>query len=212
MPLRPQFISAIDGTPLAGLLVKACAASDDACTSPLPGTAPTTDAEGRADAKLYSGFNGYLELTGPEGASYIPAPTLSYMRALDKNNPPKLPALELYSKPFLDAIVGSIDRTFEEKLGILFFIALDCEGNPAADVQVRAEPIAQETYAFYTDKARTPSITQQVTSADGAGGFVNLAPGRVVVTASRVGGGQIARAEFVIREGSITDVLLDPRR
>lgn len=212
--IRPEFFGPFDQAPIAGVGVKACAETDDACKSPLPDTIATSDERGAVETPLYAGFRGYLDFTPPAGPGIPPLPTIAYFLAVDKNRPTVNPfrPMPLYSKPIIEIIVSENSRPLRSDLGIVLYTVFDCANQFASDVQVRVDPITADTFSFYTDDIGTPSITQQQTSSEGTGGFINLPPGRVTLTAARASGGPVATIEVVIRSGTVTDVLFDPHR
>lgn len=212
--LYSQFVGAINPAPVSGIASRACLQDDDACDNPVPGSERTTDADGLIATPVYPGYRGYLDLRATDASVPI-IPTLSFIPALDKNLPrenPPATAIPLFTRDDIEIIVSAISREVDPRLGLFFFTVRDCQGKVVAGAQVRVEPITAQTFSFYTDQTGTPSLTQQQTSGDGTGGYLNLPPGRIRVTVTRSGGIAAGTAELIIREGSLSDTYLDPLR
>ncbi len=101
--------------------------------------------------------------------------------------------------------------------GWLQFETYDCTGNPvgAAGVQVTldsTDPLVRAYY--YPANGGTPSYTatETATSQVGAGGgFVNVPPGVVNLTATLVATGQaFSHAHVIVRAGTLTTVFMFP--
>lgn len=213
VPLYRRYVGAVNPAPVEGLSVKACRYDDDTCARPV-GVPVVTDATGFIETPVFAGFRGYLELTASEATSSAIMPTLSFISAIDKARPPVNPpvAVPLFTRDDMDFIVGTVARKVNPQLGIFLFTVRNCEGKPVQGAQVRVEPIAADTFGFYTDATGTPGLTQQATSPDGSGGFVNLPPGRVTITVSRASGAVGWSSDLLIRADTISDTFIDPQR
>ncbi|HVH45429.1 MAG TPA: hypothetical protein VM925_23910 [Labilithrix sp.] len=210
-----RFSSIISTKPLVGLPVKACLVTDETCAQPYAGTPKETDAAGLLSVTLYSGFRGYFDIT-PAGDYANLMPAIYYVLPIpDKNyavTADRSPSIALFTKNELEFAVASVGKALKEEYGHLIFGIMDCSPGLVADVVVRAEPISNQTFTFYTDGTGVPSITQSKTSQNGNGGFVNLPAGKVKMRATLESGRFVGERELLIRPGTITYLIFGPTK
>lgn len=190
----------VGGTGMGAAMVRACSVRDPDCLSPVsPWT--TANAEGWVDVPLYAGFDGYLEITGPGAVPVM----LFYSTPLAADT-----AVDSDPEFLVDLETAlSFDRLFLGReafpnTGVITLRALNCANAPAPDVQFRLEPSAVSWY-YVGD---IPVATAQATTESGVGGFSDVRPGTVVVSAELTESGQQLappRSVFV-RSGWFTNI------
>jgi hypothetical protein len=198
--------------PLVDMPVNICGLTDTACVAPLPGSPVLTDSTGLADITLFSGFQGFLQLGAYDGGPADLMPAVYYLLPVpDKAAPPvEARMVVLVTNSTLSLLAASVEKEIKPELGHIFFATADCQGNPAANVALRADTVTASTVAFYSDSAGTPSLTQAKTSSIGAGGFINLPLGPISITVSRDTGQQVSRRNVLVKAGTVTNILLGP--
>jgi hypothetical protein len=160
---------------VSGVRARACTLRDPDCLSPVTPWIETT-ADGWVDVPLYAGFDGYLEITGPGAVPVM----VFYSAPLTMNT-----AVDMDAVFVVDTDTAlSFDRLFLGReafpsTGVINVRAMDCTNAAAAGVQFRLEPSAVGWYYV----ADIPVATAQATTESGIGGFSDVRPGTVVVTA-----------------------------
>lgn len=204
--LRFSFMGFL-GDPLVDMPVKLCRFIDVGCQSPLGSF--VTDAEGSVLLPLYMGFRGYLDI-GPSEAQPDLLPTLLNLPLLNEQRA-KSPHFfaNLGTKQQLTNITQQAEKPADPELGYIGIIASDCQGALAADVTPRLDPMNEEAYSFFFDQNGTPSLTQEKTSSNGNGGFINVAPG-VVGLIYEHDGQRVGEQNVIVRPGTITYVSAEP--
>jgi hypothetical protein len=169
-----QLLSLVAGTPPTGS-VRACAQRDVNCTNPVTPSV-TIDPQGWVDLPLYDGFDGYLEITGPDIVSTI----LFYQDALStesRRDTTPLGVVETQLLPMLTSALGTLQ---DPQLGLVYLRAFDCKNDAALGVRYS---IDRASVPFYF-VAGLPSSAVTETEGSGLGGFINVASGIAVVNAT----------------------------
>jgi hypothetical protein len=169
-----QVLSLVAGTVPQGVTVRACAQRDVSCSAPLTPPIPL-DAQGFADLPLYEGFDGYLEIVGPQIISTL----LFYQGALSAaaRDSTALGVVETTVLPMLTAAIGTPQ---DPLLGLVYLRAFDCRGNGAPGVRFTIDRPSTPWYFV----SGLPSAVPRETDESGLGGFINAAEGITVVDAS----------------------------
>lgn len=181
---RQRFVRLLSEEPITGMSVRACGPFDPECTAAV--TSSTTDADGYTNLSLNMGFQGFLDVKAPSTFPGM-APSLIYIvPPIAKDDPTDLvipTALTPHLASFfeLDLIVGQVDSRVDPALGHLLAIALDCQGNPATGVTLRASVRDKQTIGYYTETTGLPSPISVETSLRGEAGFINLPTGIVTL-------------------------------
>jgi hypothetical protein len=190
----------------AGISVRPCPKLDFSCTTPV-GPAVKTDASGSATLDLPAGFDGYLEIDN--GTKTVPA--LWYFSPVPIKDGTYNVAL--LSPTSFDRIAAGVGATIDPNAGHAFIFALDCTstyGTFAAGMSFSSDQGSAETSAFYLING-IPSKKATATDASGVGGFANLPPGTVTVTASVAAtGARSGSISALIRTGVITYAPIAP--
>lgn len=190
----------VDTAEMGGAMVRACTLRDPDCLAPVsPWVA--ANAEGWVDVPVYAGFDGYLEITGPGAVPVM----LFYSTPLAAET-----AVDSDPEFLVDmATALSFDRLFLMReafpnTGVITLRALNCANAPAPGVQFRLEPSAVGWY-YVGD---IPVATAEATTESGVGGFSDVRPGTVVVTAELLESGrQLAPPRSVfVRSGWFTNI------
>jgi hypothetical protein len=193
----------ISGSPVTGLEVRACFRSDLGCTR--PATAPVNDdADGVVSVPLYEGFNGYLEIRSdgmqPTMLFFADVWSAELLRLIAQVPITMLPVTMLPTSTLLefnDGLAPPGDPTG----GLVTLVTFDCNGPYAAGVRLEIDPTAVP-FVFVDD---LPVVNQNVTTAEGRGGFASVSPGVVVVTAYPDDGERaISVDSFLVRSGWVT--------
>jgi hypothetical protein len=185
-----------DDSPLAGVTVKVCGASDIACANALD--EGVTDAQGRVTLDVTNAEQRYLDVSGP-----------GTLDALSFNNGP--PA----SDPFNELIRVIAPETFtliESLMGISAdptrghagVQANDCQGAIGVGVTFSLDNADADTATAYFTTAATPNPLLEETSADGRAAIANIPVGTSVLTATIAATGQVIGSRtFFVRAGAI---------
>ena len=173
-----QLLSLVAGTPAVGS-VRACAQRDVNCTSPVTPSVPI-DGQGWVDLPLYDGFDGYLEITGPDIVSTI----LFYQDALSTESRRDTTPLGMVEKQLLPMLTSAIGAQQDPALGLVYLRAFDCNNDAALGVRYS---IDKPSVPFYF-VAGLPSSAANETEGSGLGGFINVTSGIVVVNATLTSG------------------------
>lgn len=199
----------ISGSPVTALEVRACFRSDLGCTS--PATAPLNDdADGLVSLPLYEGFNGYVEITSdgmlPTMLFFANVWSAELLRLIAQVPITMLPVTTLPTSTLLefnDGLAPPGDPTG----GLVTLVTFDCNGPYAAGVRLEIDPAAVP-FVFVDD---LPVVNQNVTTAEGRGGFASVSPGVVVVTAYPDDGERAVSVDsFLVRSGWVTMQALIP--
>jgi hypothetical protein len=151
--------------------VKACQPLDTECSSPVAEVEGVIAGE-LAEMALPVGFAGYLQFQNPGTLSalhFLGRPLLEDTRGWDLTIADQTTVVGLGL-----ATATAIDPT----LGAMIVIARDCDAVPLEGVQFSNSSEGVQFYIVNTFP--TPEATQ--TTSQGSGGFVNVPPGRIVVS------------------------------
>ncbi|HVH42041.1 MAG TPA: hypothetical protein VM925_06845 [Labilithrix sp.] len=201
-----------DAGPLVGLPVSACNNTDSLCAAPIDGTPVLTDSAGFADFNLFSGFLGFFQMGAYDGG---PADLMDHIHYVlpqpDADaGPPVEQSVVMFTSSQLTAFAAGFAKEVKPELGHIFFTAIDCQGNPAADLTLKSDTVTASTFLTYSDADGTATLTQGKTSARGTGAVVNLPLGAISMTLSRETGQQLGRRNVLVQKGKVTTILLGP--
>lgn len=169
-----QLLSLAAGTPAIGN-VRACAQRDVNCTNPITPSVPI-DAQGWVDLPLYEGFDGYMEITGPDLVSTI----LFYQDPLSPASRRDFTPVGMVEKQLLPMLTSALGTQQDPQLGLVYLRAFDCKSDPALGVRYS---IDKSSVPFYFVSG-LPSSAVTETEGSGLGGFINVASGIAVVNAT----------------------------
>jgi hypothetical protein len=168
------------GVPIPGVAVSVCDSVDVGCVSPLG--AGTSDPTGLASLIVENplntaghqnlGLTGYLKATSPD---YVP---FYEFWGFPLSEPSYYSYGELTKTASLTEIATSVDVMLDSSRGTVAVAVYDCEGNPAAGVDVSLIPHDVSTRSFTTTGAEVAT-----TDVTGVLVFLNAPAGHVQITA-----------------------------
>lgn len=195
------------GGPLKGAEIKLCSRSDIGCTTPRKTGLVPDATSGVVGVDVESGFNGYFEATGP-----------SIQSSLYVVNPPAVTSRRLETWQVMSpAVFGIMAHTasssivIDPMLGHLLVGSRDCFFEPLAGstfVPDRIDPKGGTKGYYLVDDL--PDTTKTSTSKQGAGGFINMPVGFMIVTTKSETGQTVATANLLVRPGFLTYAILSP--
>lgn len=195
------------GRPLLGATIKLCSRSDIGCTTPRKAGLVPDATSGIVDVEVESGFSGYFEVTGPnvQSSLYVVNPPAVTSRRLE--------AWQVVSPLVFGYLAHAASSTIaiDPMLGHLLIGVRDCFYAPLAGnvlVPDRIDPKGGTTGFYMVDDL--PDVTKTSTSAQGAGGFINMPVGFMVVTSKGPSGQTIATANILVRAGFLSYATITP--
>jgi hypothetical protein len=189
-----------------GVTVKACAADDEPCASPLD--TQVTDVNGVTTLTIPTpmphGFEGYFELTG--GAI---APMLYFVSKPVATNSLEYPAAAT-DPPTIEALVALSGATADPSRGIVATRILGCDQLPAAGFTLASSTADDASVTgYFGGSGPNPSATS--TDSQGLGYVVGLPPGKTTLVARDAGTDlPIGQLDVWIRAGFLTEVVMYP--
>jgi len=170
------------GLPFVGADIVACGRQDPKCAHPL-GDVVTTDEMGVKTITVPSGFDGYFHLSAPDAMETLVF--LAWPVTVDQHYSVGLDPYDVYT-----TLVTSGGGTVRDEDGALFVFTYDCLLHPAPHVMLDIDDESYDrtdgedvTWHFYFI-GDTPSSATEETYATGIGGFSNVLPKTVTLTAA----------------------------
>ncbi len=211
--LETQVVDSMGQKPVSGVEVSICRFGDPNCLSPLN------------SAHVYSDANGLVTVRIPPGSTADQAVDADSYAQL--TSPTTFPALYFFGypvseprapigEPYAFVILTSNPQPgWDPSLGLLNALAIDCAGGAGYGVQFAIDlPDASGVIPYYFDDNNKVDTTLKATTPGGApygGGFVNVPPGTVTITATPIALGKpSSHAQVLIRAGTLTQVFLFP--
>jgi hypothetical protein len=192
----------LNANPVTGVRLTLCAKLDGNCDFPL--NQFQSNDQGQLDVELPVGFDGYFQTEG--GGMY---PTMFFPPNTRKQRAPsELPMVPLTFFPTMVTQISgqavAADRT------VVMTTALDCRGKTAAGMTLTSQQVDERTTSYVIQDA-LPSRIATTTDSSGAGGFVNIKAGTVVVTSTIAATGRVAGTVAVqARPGHLSMALVVP--
>lgn len=203
--LGVRAVAFVTGSNLEGLTVKACAAADTACASPV--AQGISDAEGKLTLTVPTGdvgFEGFFDVTGStiRPALVFPFPP----PAQDEGDV----TVQLVTNAIYPLLQTSVSFTPDPARGDLVVLATDCNANQAPGVQVAASTADAGSVAIYV-VGMAPSLDATETDPSGVAGWFNLPAAPVAISATRaIDAAPIGTISVFVRPGSITYTTIPP--
>ncbi len=205
------FVDFSSGAPFVDATVKACSKLDFACGTPLDSA--TTDATGKVTVTVpagLSGFDGYLDVSGGNGADAGTAvfPSLWYPVPFVVADGSRGPT-QLLAADEIAGIAAATNTNPDPTRGIVVVNAVDCNFTPAAGITFSVNPTDQATVSYYL-VGGVPVTSAMATDQSGIAAFLNVptnAAARLVVvgaTSAAAGGKSMGSLTFVVRPGTVT--------
>jgi hypothetical protein len=168
--------------PPPGLVVTACSPLDIDCGAPVADSVPP-GTDGKVRLSLPQNFSGFFLVTSSETVParlLIDGPITGDMAA-----PPML----VIGQAALQTLTQTQNVNIQPGTGNLLLRAWNCDQMPATGVQFSSDH-GGVPFSFVSS---VPVVGQTVTDDDGAGGFLNVAPGVAIVKASLSADGTVTR-------------------
>lgn len=204
--LSIQVMNSAFTAPLANTQVHACDVLSSDCVPPLATGTSGPDGWVTLGISVSGSFRGYLDFTGPANMPNLFYQELAGSVPRDETFPFQV---GLISAPTVAFLGQAVHVPIDPARAILFAQALDCELNFASGVSFTASGGDGSTVAWYFANG-LPHIDTSQTDGNGGGGFVNLPPGLITVTASVASIGVVGTASVWTRPNTITTVVLTP--
>ncbi len=201
---QPIF-NVLSGTTLSNTQAKVCSRVDPNCTSPV--ATITSDDKGVFKAKVFVGFEGFLELKGTNVADALLM--LDPPIRGDSRRPsapmPTTAAAEFYSQQVMGT---SLDPT----TGYILVRASNCQIEPIRGVTATLATTTAKTKLFFIYN-NTPRTDVDQTNEEGAFGFFNVPVGTALITVSdKASGKKVGQTSVVVRAGFLTILYLGPSK
>lgn len=192
----------ISEQPVTSVVLIACGKLDPECTRPITTEPVTTGADGVFTLVLPRGFDGFVKATPP--APMLPAlifspPLYEDLDTVATGGEP----LHAVSKADIDALLALVGASVDDTAGHLFAQNLDCEDHLASGVSLSLSVKGPTTKPYYY-AGGLPNTDVLTTDGSGLGGFVNVPPGNVVLTARNTLGQLYATRQVVVKAKTVT--------
>jgi hypothetical protein len=226
--LLTRVLDAITETPVAGAYTSLCSFTDPTCSQPLARAQTPTGPSG--DVALQIGALGaddaYVQFTFADpGTGDVAANPGGIFPLLSFWGYPLTQALGPIAHPWVLSLTNSEARQANELLGgadggaalfaaaldtaTIWFEVLDCNGNPAAGVQVGID--VSGTREFYFNGMLNPSFALTETDGTGNGGFDTVPPGVATLTAKPKGLNRpSSHGQVIARVGTLSVAFMYP--
>ncbi|MBW2523483.1 MAG: hypothetical protein JRI23_04885 [Deltaproteobacteria bacterium] len=201
--LSLPLVNLVTSDPLPGVAARACEKLDPTCEHPLTPDS-VSDGAGLVVLTVEAGFDGYIELRSAEtqpALFFLYPPVREDLLA---------PALPLFLVADFQSVAQASGNPPQGDLGHVFLGARDCLGAPAEVVTLSGSGLGQEVALFYLIDD-LPVLTALATDSSGRAGFVNVAPGTVVIHGTHMPTGQrVGEVSLRVRAGEISYSSLVP--
>lgn len=203
--LEQPIFNVIAGTPLGLAPAKVCSRVDPTCASPVASI--TSDEKGVFTAKVFVGFEGFLEIkgTGVADSLFMLDPPIRGDGRRPAAPMPTTSAAEFYSQQITGA---SLDLT----TGYILARSADCDFTPLRGVTATLASTTAKTKLFFVYN-NTPRADVEQTNEEGAFGFFNVPVGTALITVNeKATGKKVGQTSVVVRAGFLTILLIGPSK
>lgn len=193
----------ITGAPIPGVSGRVCEKLDVTCQMPL-GAEVTAGDSGDLRLPVPGGFAGYVEMRAPDK-----------MPGIYFFNPPvdadrEVPAVPLLDQNLVAQLAMLNGRDLSADRGHVLLGGYDCQHMPAQGMRLATDDADATSSDFYVVN-NVPKAGAMATDSSGRGGFINLKPGIVTLTASLLADSRkIATVSLYVRAGTITYTSIVP--
>lgn len=180
VPLRLRLVEGLSSMPAAGVRIRACQPENPSECMPLTDWT-TSDEQGviELDVKLQLGsFTGYFEL---EGADLYPT-LLRFGWPIARELVTNVTVVSAANVALLESFASDIEMLDDR--GLLQLRVFGCNGIAQEDVAFSVDMSDASTADWYAGQEILPDFNRPGTGERGAGGIVNVVPGRRRVTAT----------------------------
>ncbi len=197
-----------DESPVEGATAMLCGPLDTDCVSPLD--TMVSDSNGVISGTAYYGFRGYTLIEPPTSyPNMAPAILWASPPRFDEVPAEDIQPIHLTAVDEVAGISIILGVSINPEAGHIFGLTSDCNAAPVGNVTLRADVIGTDTQQYYFDGS-VPSKTATETGPDGFGGFINLPPGLVTITATSLDVGLVGSVTVLIKPGHITYLGIGP--
>lgn len=196
-----------DGALVPGATVKACEIGSADCIPPL--ATSTLDDSGDPTLTLPSPFTGYFDI---EATSYVTELLFIYPSVVESLAPGAVWQEGLIQSSQYPGLALAAGASLQTSLGVVYSTVTDCDGYYAPGISFSSTDLGPSASPFYEVNG-TPSGRAKVTSYGPGnlvgGGFINVSPGLVHITAS-LDGKAVSIVSARVRAGAFTSILQVP--
>ncbi len=190
-------------TPQSGVTATLCKKLDVNCDLPI-GSPVTSDANGDVAFDVDKGFSGYVSFTRSDIT-----PGLFFFDSAVNGDLNALP-VQIITPAILDALTKTVGSPAQPDRGVVLLSTFDCASAGAPGVSYVADGLDSTAVTFYS-VGGLPTSKVDATDSAGYGGFVNVLPGTIAVTAKvKDTGRDLETISLVVRAGAITYSRLVP--
>jgi hypothetical protein len=211
--LTTTVIDVVSGQPISGADVSICRFLDPTCGAPL--TSGRSDSAGTVALPVTSsGFNTLAADSFAQVTSSSIVPTLYFLGY--PVSEPQAPIAQPYVLTVSPNAIPTFfaPETWDMTLGWVQFGVFDCYGLGAAGAKVTIDSTDPRIRPFYFQtlgSSLVPSFTATSTDKSGYGGFLNVPPGTVTLTADPMGLGKpSSHAHVLVRPGTFSQYFMFP--
>lgn len=185
--------------PVTDATVKLCKKLDALCAVPVDTFTP--DASGIVEVEVDSSFRGYFDIQAPG--------FVNVLYFVDTGGVTGTLTVSMFSPETSNALNQSITSDIDPEAGFVNISMVDCNQERASGVHFEIAPGDGVTPFYAVGSAASGTATE--TDATGNGGFINVTPGTVTVSADLAATGEMLGAETtLIRKGTLTFQPLRP--
>jgi hypothetical protein len=205
----------VTGSPVAGADVSLCRFTDPDCTQPVV-PAQTTDATGHvafdvpfANFGFASPADSFTQVLAP---GYMPALYFIGYPVTEAQAPLAQPAVIILT--MAEAATFFASESLDPNLAWVQAGVFDCLGDSAADMQITIDSTDPRIRQFYYQTGGgsfVPDFKAMATSGFGYGGFINVPPGVVTLTATPLGHDKpVAQVHVLAKAGTLSNYFMFP--
>jgi len=193
----------LKGEAQVGVTATLCKKLDVDCELPV-GSPGSSDAEGNVAFDVDKGFNGYVSFARADVT-----PGLFFFDGAVDRDLLALP-VQVLTPPIVDALTKTAGSPQMPDRGVVLLSTFDCKSAGAPGVSYAAQGLDGTALAFYSIGG-LPTANASATDSAGYGGFVNVLPGTIAITATvNETHRDLETISLIVRAGTITYSRLVP--
>lgn len=194
-----RLVDLLAAEPVTDASVQLCKKLDPLCSVPVQTLAP--DADGAVSAGVQSDFRGFFSIEAP---GYVP--TLFF---IDTGGVTGALNVAMFTPEASNALNQTITPDIDPEGGFVNVVMHDCEDQRAPGVHFEIAPDDGVTPFYAIGSSVSGTATE--TDVTGNGGFINVPPGTVTLTATLAETGEVLSVETtLIRKATLTYQAMRP--
>lgn len=199
-----QLFDLLGNKPITDATVRLCQKLDPQCSAPVETLTP--DEDGIVSTTVKTSFRGYFDV---DAAGY--RPTLYFIDTSSIRFPSTSPpTVTIFTPEASDALNKAITPTIDPEAGFVSVAMFDCDNARAAGVHFDITPDEGVNPFYAIESAVSGTATE--TDVTGSGGFINVPPGSVTLTATQASTGLVLATEITsVRKGTVTFQAMRPK-